>query len=235
MSMSKNLIIAIDGPAGSGKSTTAKIVAHRLGFIYIDTGAMYRAITYLAIRNKILDDQLKIIKIAGESKIELDFAEGVTKIKINDEDFTEYIRSVDVNDNVSDVSKIEDLRKILVNKQREMGTKGNGVVMEGRDIGTVVFPNADVKIFLTAVIDERAKRRAKEFADNGTHVPLNEIKSNLQNRDVIDSNRETSPLKQAPDAVVVDTSNLTIEEQVNMIIDEVRTTANKLGIELNSK
>jgi cytidylate kinase len=195
--MSKNLIIAIDGPAGSGKSTTAKIVAQRLGFLYIDTGAMYRAITYLAIRNKILDDQSRIVDMAGKSEIELDFTEGLTKIKINGEELTDHIRSVDVNENVSDVSKIEDLRKILVNKQREMGTKGHGVVMEGRDIGTVVFPNADVKIFLTAIIDERAKRRAKEFADNGTHVPLNEIKSNLQNRDIIDSNRETSPLKQA--------------------------------------
>jgi cytidylate kinase len=233
--MSKNLIIAIDGPAGSGKSTTAKIVAQRLGFLYIDTGAMYRAITYLAIRNKILDDRDKIVDMAGNSEIELDFTDGVTKIKINSEELTDNIRSVEVNENVSDVSKIEGLRKILVNKQREMGTKENGVVMEGRDIGTVVFPNADVKIFLTAIIDERAKRRAKEFAENGKHVPVNEIKSNLQNRDIIDSSRETSPLKIADDAVVVDTSNVTIEEQVDTIIAEVIRTANKLGIELNSK
>jgi cytidylate kinase len=231
--MSKNLIIAIDGPAGSGKSTTAKIVAQRLRFLYIDTGAMYRAITYLAIRNKILDDGKKIVDLAGKSEIELNFTDGLTKIKINNEDLTDHIRSVDVNENVSDVSKIEDLRKILVNKQREMGVKGNGVVMEGRDIGTVVFPNADVKIFLTAIIDERAKRRAKEFAENGDHVPLDDIKSNLQNRDIIDSNRETSPLKQAPDAVVVDTSNVTIEEQVDTIINEVQKTASKLGLKIN--
>ena len=231
--MSKNLIIAIDGPAGSGKSTTAKIVAQRLGFLYIDTGAMYRAITYLAIRNKILDQQNKIVEMAGKSEIELDFVDGLTKININDEDLTDYIRSVDVNENVSDVSKIVGLRKILVEKQRGMVIIGNGVVMEGRDIGTVVFPNADVKIFLTAIIDERAKRRAKEFAENGDHVPLNEIKSNLQNRDIIDSNRVISPLKQAPDAVVVDTSNVTIEDQVDAIINEVQKTANNLGIEIN--
>jgi cytidylate kinase len=231
--MSKNLIIAIDGPAGSGKSTTAKIVAQRLGFLYIDTGAMYRAITYLAIRNKILDDQNKIVDMAGRSEIELEFMNGLTNIKINGEDLTDHIRSVKVNKNVSDISKNEGLRKILADKQREMGTKGNGVVMEGRDIGTIVFPNADVKVFLTAIIDERAKRRAKEFAENGTHVPLNEIKSNLQNRDIIDSNRKTSPLKKAPDAVVVDTSNVTIEEQVETIINEVQKTANILGVELN--
>jgi cytidylate kinase len=232
--MSKNLIIAIDGPAGSGKSTTAKIVAQRLGFLYIDTGAMYRAITYLALRNKILDDQDNIVDMAGKSEIELDFIDGLTKIKINSEDLTDHIRSVEVNKNVSDVSKIERLRKILVNKQREMVTKGNGVVMEGRDIGTIVFPNADVKVFLTAIIDERAKRRAKEFAENGAHIPLNEIKSNLQNRDIIDSNREASPLKKAPDAVVVDTSNVTIDAQVDIILKEVQKTADKLGIEINN-
>jgi len=231
--MSKNLIIAIDGPAGSGKSTTAKIVAQKLDFLYIDTGAMYRAMTYLALRNNILDDEKKVVELADRCEIELDFINGVTQVKVNGENLTDYIRTIDVNKNVSKISKIEGLRKILVKKQREMATKGNGVVMEGRDIGTVVFPEADVKVFLTAIIDERARRRAKEYAENGKHVPLNEIKSNLQYRDITDSNREASPLVKAEDAVLVDTSDVSIEEQVEMILDEVQNTANKLRIEIN--
>jgi len=233
--MSKNLIIAIDGPAGSGKSTTAKIVAQKLDFLYIDTGAMYRAMTYLAIRNKILEDHNRIVDLAKKCEIELDFIDGVTQIKVNGEDITDQIRTIEVNKNVSLISKIKGLRNILVNKQREMGTKGNGVVMEGRDISTVVFPDADVKVFLTAMIDERAKRRAKEYAENGTHVSINEIKTNLQNRDNIDSNRESSPLKKAEDALVVDTSNLTIDQQVDLILKEVHKTADKLGIEISIK
>jgi CMP/dCMP kinase len=231
--MSKNLIIAIDGPAGSGKSTTAKIVAQKLDFLYIDTGAMYRAMTYLALRNNILDDEKKVVELADRCEIELNFINGVTQVKVNGENLTDYIRTIDVNKNVSKISKIEGLRKILVKKQREMATKGNGVVMEGRDIGTVVFPDADVKVFLTAIIDERARRRAKEYAENGKHVPLNEIKSNLQYRDITDSNREASPLVKAEDAVLVDTSDVSIEEQVEMILDEVQNTANKLRIEIN--
>jgi len=231
--MSKNLIIAIDGPAGSGKSTTAKIVAQKLDFLYIDTGAMYRAMTYLALRNNILDDEKKVVELADRCEIELNFINGVTQVKVNGENLTDYIRTIDVNKNVSKISKIEGLRKILVKKQREMATKGNGVVMEGRDIGTVVFPEADVKVFLTAIIDERARRRAKEYAENGKHVPLNEIKSNLQYRDITDSNREASPLVKAEDAVLVDTSDVSIEEQVEMILDEVQNTANKLRIEIN--
>jgi cytidylate kinase len=138
--MSKNLVIAIDGPAGSGKSTTAQLVAQKLGFVYIDTGAMYRAITYLAIREDALGNNDKIFELAANSDIELKFKNGVTNISINGEDLTDKIRTSDVNKNVSDVSKIEEVRKILVGKQREIGSKTTGVVMEGRDIATVVFP-----------------------------------------------------------------------------------------------
>jgi len=227
--MSKNLIIAIDGPAGSGKSTTAQLVAQKLGFVYIDTGAMYRAITYLAIRNNALGKKDKIIELAANSNIELKFENGVTNISINGEDLTDKIRTLDVNKNVSDVSKIEEVRKILVRKQRDIGSKSTGVVMEGRDIATVVFPNADVKIFLTATIDERANRRAKEYAESGTEIPVTEIKENLRNRDRIDSNREVSPLIKAEDAIIVDTSYVTIEEQVKIILNEVKRTADNLG------
>jgi len=230
--MSKNLVIAIDGPAGSGKSTTAQLVAQKLGFVYIDTGAMYRAITYLAIREDALGNNDKIFELAANSDIELKFENGVTSISINGEDLTDKIRTSDVNKNVSDVSKIEEVRKILVGKQREIGSKTTGVVMEGRDIATVVFPNADVKIFLTATIDERAKRRAKEYAENGSEIPVTEIKENLKNRDQIDSNREVSPLIKAEDAIEVDTSYVTIEEQVNIILNEVKRAADNLGVDV---
>lgn len=230
--MSKNLIIAIDGPAGSGKSTTAQLVAQKLGFVYIDTGAMYRAITYLAIREDALGNNDKIFELAANSDIELKFENDVTNISINGENLTDKIRTFDVNKNVSDVSKIEEVRKILVKKQREIGSKTTGVVMEGRDIATVVFPNANVKIFLTATINERAKRRAKEYAENGTDIPVTEIKENLKNRDQIDSNRKVSPLIKAEDAIVVDTSYVTIEEQVNIILNEVKRTADNLGVDV---
>lgn len=231
--MSNNLIIAIDGPAGSGKSTTAKLLAQKLGFLYIDTGAMYRAITFLALRHSIVGNSDKIIKLAEKCEIQVGFVNGETKIIVNGEDLTGKIRSLEVNKNVSNVSKIEGLRKILIKKQREMGKKGVGVVMEGRDITTVVFPDADVKIYLTAFIDERAKRRAKEFLDTGTAISINEIKKNLEQRDIIDSSRETSPLKKADDALEVDTSNVTIDEQVNIILNEVKKAADEKGIKLN--
>lgn len=231
--MSKNLIVAIDGHAGSGKSTSAKLVASRLNYLYIDTGAMYRAITYLAIKNKMLNDEKLIISLSNESEIKLEFIEGETKISINDEDLTGNIRTVEVNRYVSDVSKIKGVRKIMVDKQREMGSKGNGIVMEGRDITTVVFPNADVKIFLTAALDERAIRRVKEFAENGTEVKLDDIKNNLIERDRIDSSREVSPLTQAPNAIVVDTTKYTIDEQVKIILEAVKKTADEKGIKIN--
>lgn len=231
--MSKNLIVAIDGPAGSGKSTSAKLVASRLNCLYIDTGAMYRAITFLAIRNKILDDEKLIISLAEESEIKLEFVDGETKVFVNDEDLTGNIRTAEVNRHVSDVSRIKEVRKIMVAMQRKMGSKSNGVVMEGRDITTVVFPNADVKIFLTASLDERASRRVKEFVENGTEVKLDTIKNNLIERDRIDSNREVSPLTQAPDAIVVDTTKYTIEEQVNIILEAVKKTSDEKGIKLN--
>ena len=194
---------------------------------------MYRAITFLAIKNEILDDEKLIISLAEESEIKLEFVDSETKVFVNDEDLTGNIRTVEVNSHVSDVSKIREVRKIMVDKQREMGSKGGGVVMEGRDITTIVFPNADVKIFLTALLDERASRRAKEFAENGTEVKLDDIKNNLIERDRIDSSREVSPLIQAPDAIVVDTTKYTIDEQVNIILEAVKKTADYKGIKLS--
>ena len=224
--MPKKLIIAIGGPAGPGKSTTPKLVAKRLNYLYIDTGAMYRAITLLALRNELMGKTAEIIELAKSLKIVLSFIDGETNITVNGEDVSKEIRSFEVNGNVSEISAIEGVRKILVKKQQEMGKDG-GVVMEGRDITTVVYPNADVKIYLTAGIDERAVRRAKEFSEKGTDVPIEKVKENLKNRDFIDSNREASPLTKSPDAIEVDTSNTTIEEQVELIIKEFKIVSEK--------
>ena len=218
--MTKKLIIAIDGPAGSGKSTSAKLVAKRLNYLYIDTGAMYRAVTLFALRNNLMGKNDEIIDMAQGLDIVLNFIDGGTNITVNGEDISKEIRTFEVNSNVSEISAIEGVRKILVKKQQAMGKNG-GVVMEGRDIGTVVFPNAEVKIFLTAGIDERAKRRALEFSEKGTQIPVEKVKENLKNRDFIDSNRAASPLTKSPDAIIVDTSNTTIDEQVELIIKEV--------------
>ena len=231
--MSKRLIVAIDGPAGSGKSTSAKLVAQKLGYLYIDTGAMYRAVTYLAIRNNVLNNFDAVIKIAETSDINLKFLNGATNVSVDGEDITNNIRTGEVNSKVSDVSKIKEVREALVFKQRKMAMKDGGVVMEGRDIGTVVFPDADVKIFLTASIEQRAKRRTKEYAEKGIEVSVNDIKNNLVKRDEIDSTREISPLTKADDAIVVDTSKVTIEEQVEIIIENIRLIAEKKGISIN--
>lgn len=229
--MSEKLIIAIDGPAGSGKSTTAKLMAKKLGYLYIDTGAMYRAVTLYAIKNNLLDDEKKIIDLAKQLDIELKFEDGQTKVSVDGKDVTEEIRSLEVNQNVSPVSRIEGVRKILVQKQKEMGKNG-GVVMEGRDITTVVFPNADVKIYLTASIDERARRRALEFAQKGQQVDIEQVKQNILDRDRIDSSRDVSPLTKSPDAIEIDTSNLSIEQQVEQILEEAKKVAEKKRIKL---
>ena len=230
--MSKGLIIAIDGPAGSGKSTSAKLIAKKLGYVYIDTGAMYRAITYLALENEAINDESRIIELARNCKIDLDYKDGEVIVRLNDRNVSKEIRSAEVNSHVSDVSKISEVRKVLVEKQRDMGAKGNGVVMEGRDIGTVVFPNADLKIFLTASLDIRANRRTKEYNENGSKVLVDDIKNNLSNRDKIDSSRNDSPLTKASDAVEVDTTNVTIDEQVNLVLKEAKKVAVKKNIQL---
>lgn len=233
--MLKGLIIAIDGPAGSGKSTSAKLIAKKLGYIYIDTGAMYRAITYLALENKAIKDESRIIELARNCKIDLEYKDGEVIVRLNDRNISKEIRSAEVNSHVSDVSKISEVRKLLVEKQRDLGAKGNGVVMEGRDIGTVVFPNADVKIFLTASLDIRANRRTKEYNENGSKVLVDDVKSNLSIRDKIDSSRNDSPLIKASDAVEVDTTNVTIDEQVNLILEEAKKVADKKNIQLKIK
>ena len=230
--MSKRLIVAIDGPAGSGKSTTAKLVAQRLGYLYIDTGAMYRAVTLEAIKKNVLNNIEEINHIANSVDIDLEYVEGKTKVFLNRIDVSEDIRTPEVNKFVSDVSKIQGVRTAMVKKQQILGNKNGGVVMEGRDIGTVVFPNADVKIFLTASIDQRAIRRAKEYGEKGIDISVQEVQKNLLERYKIDSTRAVSPLMKSSDAIEVDTSSVTIEEQVNTILRIVKEIAGKNEIEI---
>ncbi len=219
--MAKNLIVAIDGPAGSGKSTSARLVAQKLGYLYIDTGAMYRAVTFLSLKKK-LESEEDITRLAESIDIKLDFEDGFTRVIADGTDITEEIRSYEVNSKVSNVSKIKGVRKALVNKQKEYAASNRGIVMEGRDIGTIVFPDADVKIFLTATIDQRVDRRTKEYMSSGKDIPIENIRENLEQRDRIDSTREVSPLLKAADAVEIDTSAVTIEEQVQLILEEVK-------------
>jgi len=229
VNMSKKMIIAIDGFAGAGKSTTAKLLAQKLGYLYIDTGAMYRAITFLAIEKKILDNIPAIIEATRNADLKLQYSNGLTTVILNGVDITDKIRSFEVSSNVSDISKIEEVRTDLVKKQQLMGSEG-AVVMEGRDITTVVFPDADLKIFLTASIEQRAIRRLKEIKDTQPGVTLDDIKENLLKRDDIDSHRKVSPLRKAEDAIEIDTSQITIEEQVEQIFEQAQLVAQKKGL-----
>ena len=217
------MIIAIDGPAGSGKSTTAKIVAEKLGFIHINTGAMYRGITLKCLQQDInLDDIVKVEKILSETAFQFSEEDG-SQLYMNGKDISFEITSTEVTETVSRISAIPMVREKLVHYQREMA-EGQDVVLEGRDIGTVVFPNADFKFFLIADIDERAKRRMKDMKTKGEIVTLKELISELKERDRNDSTREHSPLKKAEDAVEIDTTGLSIEGQVNCIVEIINKT-----------
>ena len=198
------MIIAIDGPAGAGKSTISKLIANRLGIMYIDTGAMYRAVTYYFLQNDVKFDDKDEIK-SSLDKIDIDF-DG-DKVYLCNQDVTSQIRSKIVNENVSDVSAIDVVREKMVDMQRLMSKK-KSVLLDGRDIGTVVFPSADYKFYLTASVDVRAKRRYLEEQNKGNiNISIEEIKKSIENRDYIDSNRKITPLKKADDAVEIDTSD----------------------------
>jgi CMP/dCMP kinase len=214
--MAKKLAVAIDGPAGSGKSVSAKLVADRLGYLYIDTGAMYRAATLAAIERGVAGDVEATVRLAEELDVRLEYKSGVTRVFADGAEVTEEIRAPRVNDRVSPVAAIDGVRSALVAKQRAMAGE-NGVVMEGRDVGSVILPDAEVKVFLVASIEERAKRRAKEYAEKGVEVSIEDVERNLRERDRIDSNRAASPLIKTPDAIEIDTSNLTIDQQVEKI------------------
>ena len=208
------MIIAIDGPAGAGKSTIAKKVADSLGYVYIDTGAMYRAFTYELLTSSIsLSDIEEINKVLEKTNIEFKNNE----IFLNNLNVTNEIRSKNVTANVSAVSAIPQVREKLVNLQRKIASENNSI-LDGRDIGTVVFPNAELKIFLTASVKIRALRRYNELIAKDKNIDINEIEAEIEKRDKLDSSRETSPLIKAADAIEIDTSDLSIDEVANTIL-----------------
>lgn len=212
------LIVAIDGPAGAGKSTVARLVARRLGLLFLDTGAMYRAITWKALKTGLpLDDEAAMTRLAREARIELVPGDAGDRVLVDGEDVTDAIRTPEVTRHVSQVAAHAGVREVLVERQRERGKHG-GVVAEGRDIGTVVFPEAPVKIFLVASPMERARRRARDLESKGHAVDLDALAAEIARRDAYDSNRAVSPLKPAPDAVHVDTDHLGVEEVVEAIL-----------------
>ena len=211
-------IIAIDGPAGAGKSTVAQAVADKLGYVYIDTGAMYRAIAYKVMQNQVsISNHPGIAAQARQTDLRFELIDHVQHIFADGEDVTQAIRTPEATRLSSPVSAISGVRKRLVELQRAMGSDG-GVVMEGRDIGTVVFPNADVKIFLTASAGERARRRALELNEKGLEADVDQIAAEIRERDLRDSSRSHAPLRQASDAVLLVTDGMTFEQVVERVL-----------------
>lgn len=215
----KKIIIAIDGHSGCGKSSTARALAKRLNYAYIDTGAMYRAVTlYLLRSNTDLTDTATILKHLPNLAIRFKYSSqtNTNDTFLNGENVEQEIRSMSVSECVSEVSAIAQVRQLLVAQQQDMGRE-KGIILDGRDIGTVVFPDAELKIFMTASVLERAKRRQKELARKGEKVDLKTIRLNFEKRDYIDSNRTESPLCKAENAIIIDTTSLNFEEQVTQI------------------
>ena len=218
LSKLKNRIIAIDGPAGSGKSTTAKLLAAKLGYRYLDTGAMYRALTLFATQNGVApSDGPRLKKLAEAVTIGFETTPEVNRVFINGRDVTEEIRSPMVTQLVSEVSAHPGVRQAMVKKQQDMGKHG-GIVAEGRDTTTVVFPHADVKVYMDSVPRTRAERRLIDLARQGVSTTIEELEADIKRRDEYDSNREHSPLQRARDAYNIDTTNMTIEEQVEKVL-----------------
>lgn len=214
----ENLVIAIDGPAGAGKSTISKLIAKNLGINYIDTGAMYRAITYKCIKEDInVNDIQRVVDLC--SRTDVDFVDNY--IYLDGQRLNEEIRTLQVSSRVSDVAKIPQVREFLLEKQREIG-KRSDVILDGRDVGTHIFPDAKYKFFLNASAQERGRRRYQELIDKGQSVALEEIIEDIKKRDYIDSTREVAPLVKADDAIEVDTTSMTIDQVVTYISDMVR-------------
>lgn len=224
------IIIAIDGFSSTGKSTVARQLAKELNYIYVDTGAMYRAVTYFALKNDLIGEGFfhseKLIERLDDINITFKFNEelGFAEVYLNGENIEKDIRTLEVSQYVSPVSTISEVRQKLVEQQQLMG-KGKGIVMDGRDIGTVVFPDAELKIFMTASAETRAKRRYKELLERGHNLSYDEVLENVTTRDYIDSTREDSPLMKAEDAIEIDNSDLTIEAQLDSLIKLVKAIA----------
>ncbi|GAA0369569.1 (d)CMP kinase [Bacillus horti] len=218
--------IALDGPAGAGKSTVAKRMADKLGYIYIDTGAMYRALTWKALQVQVdVHDEQQLVALLNNCEIRLEPGENGQKVYVDDEDVTNPIREREVTNQVSFVASHEAVRLEMLRLQRELA-KERGVVMDGRDIGTHVLPTAEIKIFLSASIQERAERRFLELQQKGEQITLAELEEEIKKRDEIDSQRKTAPLRKAEDAVEIDSTGLSIEQVVQQIVTLVQQ---KLG------
>jgi len=214
--------VAIDGPAGAGKSTIAKRVAKEKDFIYIDTGAMFRAMAIHFLRCGIAaDDHVKISEAVKDVNVTISYVNGEQQVFLNDENVTGQLRTEEVGNMASASSVNGDVRKKLLELQRKLAESAN-VVMDGRDIGTVVLPNADVKVYLTASVEVRAQRRYKELVEKGQTADLEQIKKDIEERDYRDMNRDIAPLRQAEDAVLVDSSYMTIDESVQAIMDLIK-------------
>jgi len=216
------VVIAIDGPAGAGKSTVAKILAQKLGISYLDTGAMYRALTFKAMTNKVnLEDGAQLAQLALKTKIELKPVDGGLNIFLDGKDVSEDIRTVEVTNNTFYIARAPEVREIMVKWQREIGEK-QSVVAEGRDIGTVVFPHATKKFYLDAGFEERAQRRIKELREKGKEVDEKELQQELGERDQKDFSRSVGPLKKADDAIEIDSSGMTAEQSADILLKYIK-------------
>lgn len=222
--------LAIDGPAGAGKSTIAKIVAKELGYIYVDTGAMYRAMALACIRNGVsAEDREKIVNICRDAEVSLAYENNTQIVKLNGENVNDFIRKEEVGKMTSSIAVFGKVREILVALQQKIASEKN-VVMDGRDIGTEVLPDADVKIYLTASCRTRAERRYRELIEKGVECNIDDIERDIIERDYRDMHREISPLKQADDAVLLDSSDMTIDEVVKNILEICRVKINGSSI-----
>lgn len=217
----KHLVVAIDGPAGAGKSTVARLAAEKLGYTYIDTGAMYRGVAWKALQQKQEITDALILDVVRDIDVDLRYADGRTTVVVDGTDVTGEIRTPEVSHIVSQVARLGLVREKMVALQRKMAERG-AVLMDGRDIATNVLPNADVKIYLTASIEERARRRFRELREKGHAVHLSEIQADIAARDKADMEREISPLAKADDAVLLDTTGMTIDEVVGKILEMCR-------------
>lgn len=220
--MSNNIVIAIDGYSSCGKSTLAKALAQKLHFIYVDSGAMYRAVTLYFLRNHInLRDHEQVVEALRNIHLNFHSRDYQTHITINDEEVSDEIRQMPVSDNVSAVAALREVRHEMVKQQQRMGRSKN-IVMDGRDIGTTVFPNAQLKIFMTADPKVRAERRYKELYAKDPDITLQEVFENIAHRDYLDTTREESPLVRASDAIILDNTNLTPDEQLQFALEKIK-------------
>lgn len=218
----KKIAIAIDGPAGAGKSSISKVVANELGYLYIDTGAMYRGVTWAVLDSHVdVNNQKEVVALLPSLDLTLEPTASACKVYVKGQDVTDLIRQQQINENVSTIASYKGVREYLVERQQAMAAVG-GVILDGRDIGSVVLPNAELKIYLTASVDARAKRRWLEVQGTSNEQPLEDIKKNVESRDEMDKNRDESPLVCVEDAIVVDSSNMTFDEAVKHILHLVQ-------------